>query len=89
MEKKSLGREMDDISDIFLSTRMDKKMLGGFSSEKLRDATCESCAHIISDPNKPPKCKIFTFENKKYGVRYMDTISATPVEAIASILNRF
>ena len=23
------------------------------------------------------KCKIFTFENKKYGVRYMDTVSLT------------
>jgi len=77
MEKKRLGRGFNDISDIFLSTRMDKNMLGGFSSEKLRNETCESCAHIISDSNKAPKCKIFTFENKKYGVRYMDTILLT------------
>lgn len=77
MEKKRLGRGFNDISDIFLSTRMDKNMLGGFSPEKLRNETCESCAHIISDSNKAPKCKIFTFENKKYGVRYMDTISLT------------
>ena len=77
MEKKSLGRELEDISDIFLSTRKDKKKLEEFSSEKLRDATCESCARIISDSNKAPKCKIFTFENKKYGVRYMDTVSLT------------
>jgi hypothetical protein len=77
MEKKSLGRELEDISDIFLSTRKDKKKLEEFSTEKLRDATCESCARIISDSNKAPKCKIFTFENKKYGVGYMDTISLT------------
>ena len=77
MEKKRLGRGLNDISDIFLSTRKDKKKLEEFSSEKLRDATCESCARIISDSNKPPKCKIFTFENKKYGVRFMDTISLT------------
>jgi len=77
MRKKRLGRGFNDISDIFLSTRMDKNMLGGFSSEKLRNETCESCAHIISDSNKAPKCKIFTFENKKYGVRYMDTILLT------------
>ena len=75
MGKKRLGRGFEDISDIFLSTQKDKNMFGGFSSEKLRDATCESCARIISDSNKAPKCKIFTFENKKYGVRYMDTIS--------------
>ncbi len=77
MEKKSLGRGLDDISNIFLTTRKDKKKLGGFSSEKLRDETCESCSRIIRDSNKAPKCKIFTFENKKYGVRYMDTVSLT------------
>ena len=77
MGKKSLGRGIDDISDIFLSTRKDKKMLEGFSSEKLRDATCESCAHFISDLSTAPKCKIFTFENHKYGVRHLDSISLT------------
>lgn len=77
MEKKSLGRGLDDISDIFSSTRKNKKILSGFSTEKLRDATCESCANIIMVPGKAPSCKIFTFENKNYGVRYMDTISPT------------
>jgi len=77
MKKKRLGRGFDEISDIFLSTQKDKKMPGGFSSEKLRDATCESCVSIISDSNKAPKCKIFTFENKKYGMPYMDTVSLT------------
>ncbi len=77
MAKKSLGRGLDDISDIFLSTRRDKKMLNGFSSIKLRDATCELCANIINDPNKASICKIFTLNNEKYGVRYMDTISLT------------
>ncbi len=77
MGKKRRGRGFDDISDIFLSTQKDKKMLGGFSSERLRDATCESCVSIISDSNKAPKCKIFTFENKKYGMPYMNTVSLT------------
>ncbi len=77
MAKKSLGRGLDDISDIFLSTRKDKKMLNGFSSKKLRDATCEFCVHIINDSNNASKCKIFTLNNNKYGVRYMDTISLT------------
>ena len=77
MAKKSLGRGLDDISDLFLSTRKDKKMRNGFSSKKLRNATCEFCTHIISDSNNASRCKIFTLNNEKYGVRYMDTISLT------------
>ena len=77
MAKKSLGRGLDDISDIFLSTRKDKKMQNGFSSKKIRDTTCEFCAHIINDANNASKCKIFTLNNEKYGVRYMNTISLT------------
>jgi len=77
MAKKSLGRGLDEISDIFLSTRKDKQKFDGFSSEKLRDATCESCARIVHDSDKAPKCKVFTFENKKHGVSFMDTISLT------------
>jgi hypothetical protein len=77
MTKKRLGRGLDDISDIFLSNRKDKDMRNGFSSKKLRNATCERCDHIINDSYKPLKCKIFTLQNRKYGVRYMDTISST------------
>lgn len=77
MGKKSLGRGLDDIADIFLSTRKDKEMRNGFSSKKLRDATCESCTNIINDSNNASKCKIFTLQNKQYGVRYMDAISLT------------
>ena len=77
MAKKSLGRGLDDISDIFLSTRKDKELRNGFSSKKLRDATCEFCAHIINDSNNASKCKIFTLNNEKYGVRYINAISLT------------
>lgn len=77
MAKKSLGRGLDDISDIFLSNRKDIEMRNGFSSKKLRDATCEFCAHIINDSNNASKCKIFTLNNEKYCVRYMNTISLT------------
>lgn len=77
MEKKSLGRGLDEISDIFLSPRKDKEMRKGFSSKKIRNATCERCDHIINDSDKVLRCKIFTLQNKKYGVRYMDTISST------------
>ena len=77
MGKKSLGRGLDEISDIFLSTRKDKKLRNGFSSKKLRDSSCEFCNNIIGDPNKVSRCKIFTHNNEKYGVRYMETISLT------------
>ena len=77
MAKKSLGRGLDDISDLFLSTRRDKTMRNGFASKKLRNETCKLCAHIINDSNNAPKCKIFTLNNEKYGVRYMETISLT------------
>jgi hypothetical protein len=77
MGKKSLGRGLDEISDIFLSTRKDKKIRNGFSSKKLRDTSCEFCSNIIGDPKKGSRCKIFTLNNEKYGVRYMDTISLT------------
>jgi hypothetical protein len=75
MAKKSLGRGLNDISDIFLSNRKGKEMRNGFSSKKLRDATCEFCAHIINDSNNASKCKIFTLQNKKYGVRCINEIS--------------
>ena len=77
MRKKSLGRGLDEISDIFLSTRKDNKVRNGFSSKKLRDTGCEFCNNLIGDPNKVSRCKIFTHNNEKYGVRYMDTISLT------------
>ncbi len=75
MEKKSLGRGIEDISHIYLSAPKDEKNTGGFSSKKLRDATCESCTRVILNARQPAKCKIFTLENKKYGVRYMETLS--------------
>jgi len=77
MAKKSLGRGLDEISDIFLSTRKDKELRSGFSSKKLRDASCECCAHIINDSNNASKCNIFTLNNEEYGVRYINTISLT------------
>ena len=77
MERKSLGRGIEDISDIFISARKDQKTSGGFSSKKLRDAICESCTNVIRHPQKAPQCKIFTLESKKYGVKYLETLSSS------------
>ena len=80
MERKRLGRGIEDISNIFISARKDNKTPGGFSSKKLRDATCESCISMINGFQDGPKCKIFTLENKKYGVRYMERISPSSAD---------
>jgi hypothetical protein len=77
MERKSLGRGLEDISNIFISAPKDKKTPGGFSLKKLRDASCESCASVIRNSHKAHACKIFTLEYKKYGVRYMEALSPT------------
>lgn len=77
MGRKSLGKGIEEISNIFISAQKDKRTQSGFSSKKLRDATCESCVKVIRNSHQPAKCKIFTLENKKYGVRYMETLSSS------------
>jgi hypothetical protein len=79
MEKKSLGRGLDDIADIFLSgvEEEPKKIFRGLSSDKLRNESCSSCIHLIFSNSLEPKCRIFTFENEKHGVPYMPTITLT------------
>ena len=69
MEKKNLGRGLDEISDIFLSTSKKKegrKPTNGFSAVTMREETCASCANMIEGSSREPKCKIFTFEHEKY-----------------------
>jgi len=78
MEKRTLGRGLEEISDIFLSTTKKKDEQGranGFSAVSIREETCASCANMIEGSSREPKCRIFTFENKKYGVPHLDTIS--------------
>ncbi len=77
-EKKSLGRGLEDISNTFLSSneqKKDKNMYHGFSSFAIREALCSSCIHIVEDHSGDLKCKIFTFENEKYGVKYLDSVT--------------
>jgi hypothetical protein len=51
MEKKSLGRGLDDISDIFLSPRKDKKILQG-------NADHGFVMNKTSSDNIEPQCEI-------------------------------
>jgi hypothetical protein len=80
MEKKNLGRGLEDISNIFLSTAKkedDKKQLpgNGFSAVKIRDDTCASCAEMMEGSSREPKCRIFSVEDKKYRVPHLETIT--------------
>lgn len=78
METKNLGRGLEEISNIFLSTSKKKEAptpASGFSAVTIREATCASCTNLIEGSFKEPKCRIFTFENEKYGVPHLDTIA--------------
>jgi hypothetical protein len=78
--KRSLGRGLEDISNTFLSSNKqakDKNIYHGFSSFAIREALCSSCIHILDDHSGLLKCKIFTFESKKYGVKYLESVTPT------------
>jgi hypothetical protein len=77
MEKKSLGRGLEDISDIFLSKSEEqepKRILNGFSSVKLRDEMCDSGINSIVSLTGEYKCKIFSQDHEKHGVAHIDSI---------------
>ena len=80
MEKKNLGRGLEDISNIFLSTTKEednKKQTpgNGFSAVKIRDDTCASCVEMVEGSSREPKCRIFSIEDKKYKVSHLETIT--------------
>jgi len=78
MEKKNFSKSLENISSVFLST--EKKSDGlyldnGFSAVPKREETCASCTNMLEGSSGKPKCRIFTFENKKYGVTHLDAIT--------------
>jgi hypothetical protein len=78
MEKKSLGRGLEDISNIFLSTNektKEKNVMYGFSPVALREDSCASCTNLLEEPFGQPKCKIFSLESEEYGVHSMESIA--------------
>ena len=77
MEKKSLGRGLEDVSNVFLSRSDEKsqnKTLSGSLLLIMREETCASCINLVGHPSAKPKCRIFTFESEQYGVPHVDTI---------------
>ena len=77
MEKKSLGRGLEDISNIFLSKRDNQqpdKIHNGFSSVKIRDETCDQCMNRMISAEGEQQCRIFSQDHDKYDVPRMDSI---------------
>jgi hypothetical protein len=75
MQKKRLGRGLEEISNIFLSADEEKdEMRYGFSPFALREDSCASCTHLLEEPLGQPKCRIFSLENEQYGVRSLDSL---------------
>ena len=75
MKKKSLGRDLEDISNVFLSTAKEKNKVKGFSTIAIRDDDCLSCVNMLRGAGNEPKCKIYTFENEQHGVSRLETIA--------------
>ena len=78
MEKKSLGRGLEDISRSFMSTAEESKSYettSVFFPTAIREELCPECLNIVEAPfDDPPKCRIFSFESTKYGVLAMESI---------------
>jgi hypothetical protein len=79
MEKKSLGRALEDISHLFLSSSpadTNREITDtGFWSVGIRDETCASCVHHLEDRETGLKCRIFSLENEKFGVPHIENIT--------------
>jgi hypothetical protein len=77
VQKKRLGRGLEEISNIFLSVNEEKKegsMTYGFSPIALKEESCASCTHLLEGPVGQPKCRIFSLESEQYGVQGLDSI---------------
>ena len=89
MEKKSLGRGLEDISSVFLSQTADVKKRRDSSSVTPREALCLSCLNYVEGPFKPPQCKVFAGSNGEKHVSRPDPVAmnhADPCRHFEAIL---
>ena len=83
MERKSLGRGLEEISSIFLSAEdepKEKKNTDGFSPVALSEDSCASCTNLLEVPFGQPECRIFSLESEECGVPSMDAIGLSFTE---------
>ena len=82
MEKKRLGRGLNEISETFLSkvehkdVGEHKEILLELSSIIEQEENCNYCINL-NNSFPDPKCNIFTFQNEKYAVPYLEKINPT------------
>jgi hypothetical protein len=83
MEKKSLGRGLEEISSIFLSPNEEpneEEKTYGFSPVTLREDSCASCSNLLEVPFGRPECRIFSLESEECSVRSIDPIALSFAE---------
>jgi hypothetical protein len=68
LENKRLGRGLDEISDMFLSTSETPPLPNGFSQQILREETCIDCKNIINASAKEPRCRLYTYKEPSLDV---------------------
>lgn len=77
MEKKSLGRGLEDISRAFMTPEEGSKPGESspiFSSTSIREESCLACINMVDRPLDLLKCKVFCFKNEEYGVPALESI---------------
>ena len=80
MEKKSLGRGLEDISSTFMTQEEEVKHRETdpiFFSNPIREGSCLACLNMIEQPPNRLKCRIFSFKNEEYGVPALESIMAS------------
>ena len=83
MEKKSLGRSLEEISSVFLSTNeepKEEKNTYGFATVTLSEDSCASCTNLLEVPFGQPECRIFSLESEEGGAPSMDSIGLSFAE---------
>ena len=75
MEKKSLGRGLEEISNVFLSQPAETEKRQTAASAKPREALCLSCLNYVEGPFEPPQCKVFAGSNGGNHVPHPDPVA--------------
>ncbi len=77
MEKKSLGRGLEDISRMFMTPEegpVPDETSPIFLSTPVREELCSACLNVIEEAPGLLKCKIFSFKNKEYGGLFLKSV---------------
>ena len=74
-KKKSLGRGLEDISNVFLTQPAEKKRRSNPSFARPEKALCLSCRNYVQEPFEPPLCKVFAGHNGESLAPHPDAVA--------------